>query len=464
MSGFDLGEYLQQARAEGRQDSEGSFTVAQDKALKKLAHFALPGEFDWVLKVVQAANAWSCPVLQIRQSRVATSFFFQPDAEDFPSDSSLVQALRDGALTTGNPLHEFCMALRSLVDQAKLSFVLATRESGRLGEPIFSGDDVSALNEKVRRRWSRLERDGLRLTVSHFKANESFTGRYVPTLARVPRRDVGIARILESRAVFSVTPIILDGRDITNPFCNGLAGNEANLVFAGGPYRGDRIEWACRAPFTDELGRPKWLSKEVSGWCLMSSLTPLAARTYRLALERPMGTINLHYARSMPHLICWIRHGVVCRTQAVFNSSVSTRFHIALRSDISRTDLSGLALSTDAIPLPVQQAALASTNDLLEQVGLLPHQVDQPPRVTNDENEDTDLTTLEVAGYSIFTEGLQVRSSGIFKWLRRKLPQLRRTMNDQPLIKDWSRFLQQELKAVEKDLKREPKEKLVSRE
>ena len=59
MSGFDLGEYLQQARSEGRQDSEGSFTVAQDKALKKLAHFALPGKFDWVLKVVQAANAWS---------------------------------------------------------------------------------------------------------------------------------------------------------------------------------------------------------------------------------------------------------------------------------------------------------------------------------------------------------------------------------------------------------------------
>ena len=56
--GFDLGLFLQEARAEGQQDSEGNFTIAQDKALDKLAHFSLAGEYDWVLKVVQAVNAW----------------------------------------------------------------------------------------------------------------------------------------------------------------------------------------------------------------------------------------------------------------------------------------------------------------------------------------------------------------------------------------------------------------------
>jgi len=464
VSGFDLGEYLQQARSEGRQDSEGSFTVAQDKALKKLAHFALPGEFDWVLKVVQAANAWSCPVLLIRQSRVATSFFFQPAVADFPSDSSLVQALREGSLTTGNPLHELCMALRSLVDQAKLSFVLATRECGRLGEPIFSGDDVSALNVQVRRRWSHLGQDGLRLTVSHFKANESFTGRYVPTLTGVPRRDVGIARILEARALFSPTPIILDGRDITSPFCNGLAVNEANIVFAGGPYQENGVDWHCYPALLnrEQIRRPKWLKRETSGWCLLCSLTPVAVRAYRQALEKPMGTVELRYVQSIPHLVHWIRHGVVCRHQAIFNSSVSTRFHIAVRADIARTDLSGLAITSDAAPIPVQQAAQNSLWVLLEQVAQLAHQNGdiQPP--SDSEEETLDLTLIDAAGYSVFTEGLKVRSGGIFNWLRRRLNHLKRPVDKQALMKDWSRFLQQEVKAIERDLRRTPKEKLLN--
>ena len=73
MSGFDLQAYLHDQRAEGVQDSEGSFTVAREKALTKMAHYALPGEFSWTLKIVQAANCWQAELLEIVQTRVATS-------------------------------------------------------------------------------------------------------------------------------------------------------------------------------------------------------------------------------------------------------------------------------------------------------------------------------------------------------------------------------------------------------
>ena len=175
-----------------------------------------------------------------------------------------------------------------------------------------------------------------------------------------------------------------------------------------------------------------------------------------------MGTVDLRYVQSIPHLIHWIRHGVVCRHQAVFNSSVSTRFHLAIRADIARTDLSGLALTMDAIPVPVQQAALDSLGVLQEQVIQLAHQKADSPPCSDSEPDQVDPTFIDAAGYSVFTEGLKVRSGGIFKWLRRKLNHLKKPVDRQALMRDWSRFLQQEVKAIEKDLRRTPKEKLLN--
>ena len=37
MEGFNLGQFLEKQRQDGQQDSEGSFTVAQDKALDKIS-------------------------------------------------------------------------------------------------------------------------------------------------------------------------------------------------------------------------------------------------------------------------------------------------------------------------------------------------------------------------------------------------------------------------------------------
>ena len=185
MSGFDLKAYLDEQRNEGRQDSEGAFTVAAEKAALKLAHFSLPGEYDWVLKIIQAVNAWRADRLLVRQSRLATSFYFLPDqGVQAISTAGFINLLTQGTLNNVSPSHMLCMALRSLVDQVNLSFVLAVRLGDVSSQPIFAGDDTSQLDPEVRRVWSALDRDGVRLTVSHFKT-VSYTHLTLPTILRV---------------------------------------------------------------------------------------------------------------------------------------------------------------------------------------------------------------------------------------------------------------------------------------
>lgn len=53
----ELERFLRQQSAEGKRDSEGSFSIARDQALQKLAGFQLPFEGAWALKIVQAAVA-----------------------------------------------------------------------------------------------------------------------------------------------------------------------------------------------------------------------------------------------------------------------------------------------------------------------------------------------------------------------------------------------------------------------
>ena len=57
-SEFDLGRFLNQQASEGSLDSEGEFTIDHAVAARKLARFAMPDEYSWVLKLVQASVGW----------------------------------------------------------------------------------------------------------------------------------------------------------------------------------------------------------------------------------------------------------------------------------------------------------------------------------------------------------------------------------------------------------------------
>lgn len=94
---------------QARLDSSGSFTLAREKALEKMAAFQLPGPHSWVLKMVQAAVASGCSALQVSQTQRETQLrfrgnpgwnvaeveeaFFNPEAESRPGLGHLKQGL-----------------------------------------------------------------------------------------------------------------------------------------------------------------------------------------------------------------------------------------------------------------------------------------------------------------------------------------------------------------------------------
>lgn len=459
--GFDLKAFLDSARDEGAVDSEGAFTMAHDKALTKLARFALPRPYDWVLKILQAANAWECPVLVVQQTRVATSFFFCPPGSTFPDDGDIVQALKSGSFDDGGPVDTLSMALRSLVDQVGLSFVLATFRNGKLGEPIFAGDDVHALSDSDRRAWTNLNKTGLRLTVSHFQGSESFTGRFVPTFSFQERRDLEIAKVLNSGCTASCTKVYLDGR-VVSDFSHQCPVKFRFLAVANvmeTASGSEEVTWQLFDPTCSRF-RHRW-EREVGKACKASVVvqtadTCLSVEAYETG---PQG-----YGIVPPafHLLNWTRFGVEASRRRVPCATSSTSVTCFFRGDHLRSDLSGMNLQVDdeertravnylslvAESLPKLHEALTRSFD--KKGG---EQASVPAIARGDEESELELTA---AGFSIFSEslrmkGMEVSDAGarIEDWMAR----LRLIWGASYHQQAWLGYVRRELELLKFDLK-----------
>lgn len=75
---MNLESLLKSAGSEGEFDSEGQFTIDCRAAMAKLAAFQLSRPTAWVLKLCQAAVAGGASKVNVRQTREATVFEWQP--------------------------------------------------------------------------------------------------------------------------------------------------------------------------------------------------------------------------------------------------------------------------------------------------------------------------------------------------------------------------------------------------
>lgn len=166
---LDLDAYLAQQSDAGRVDSQGDFTVSHNEAVRKLARFALPRSTAWVSKLVQAAVRWRCTALYVNQSRSETKFHFvMGEPELVPTEQEILGALVSAGITGPKALDAFGLALRGLVEQSHLSFLLAC-PSSEGGEPkrIYAGAHYGRLSEQERLALSFVKPGGLSLTVYH---------------------------------------------------------------------------------------------------------------------------------------------------------------------------------------------------------------------------------------------------------------------------------------------------------
>ena len=463
---FDLKDFLEQARAEGTNDSEGHFTVQHEKALKKLAFFALPKPYDWVLKIVQAANQWRCPHLIVQQSREATSFFFSPPSSNFPPDGAFVQSLKSGTYDGAGPVDTLCLALRALVDQVELSFVFASCRNGVMGEPGYAGEDMSKLGDRGRRAWASVNKDGFRLTVSHFLGKESITGRYFPSFTAQDRRDLTIAELLAAAAYSSSTDIYLDGLKVSDVCLQPKIGSTSIFrpcsfgVLATSP---EGKPEAKLYPLDPRLPKSRLTAPLKTDFSASSFYLRTGDWLNLPQLKSPVGPTPLN------HQILWVRHGVVVKRQQLANSTLASTLLVFRNSDQLRTDIGGLSVGVTEEDQQLTNLYLQLISSSLERLPtLLSRVLDEStsdrlrPRteVPDFESKPPHLSTMEDASPSLLktTFDWDLRAAASFS--KSLLESSRRAFlvgRTGHRLREWVEFLEAEMARLTRDLRRTPR-------
>ena len=174
--GLELGQFLNEQRALGTSDSEGQFTVSHSNAARKLARFSLPRPYAWASKVIQAACGWNADEVSVRQRRTLTSIYLRlDDAEKLPTEEELVEVLLSDRIGGGRPIDDFCIALRSLVEQTRLSFLVVIEGEASPPRPVYAGPHLTKMKESHRLASRYRLGRGITLTVAHIPADETET-------------------------------------------------------------------------------------------------------------------------------------------------------------------------------------------------------------------------------------------------------------------------------------------------
>jgi hypothetical protein len=162
---LDISAYLARAAGEGQAEGQGEFTVAHHQAARKLARFSLPRSTAWVTKLVQVAVRW-----QARSVEVFTGVGesrFQLNLDTIPSEEAIISAIVAGGMDRGQPLHGLALALRAVVEQAGLSFLLVVDDGQTKPRPIYAGRHFNRMSEKARLSRRFHPCSGLHLTIHH---------------------------------------------------------------------------------------------------------------------------------------------------------------------------------------------------------------------------------------------------------------------------------------------------------
>lgn len=344
---LDLGAFLSDQVAGGQVDSRGEFTVSHTQAARKLARFALPRSSAWVSKLVQAANRWDCPALQIRQSRSETLFHFSlPRASDIPTEDAIVSRLLSGKVGGPDALDAFCTALRALVEQAFLSFILVADDGDLAPRPIYAGHYYGALSEKARLHKRFNPKTGLSLTVYHRPPSREEDG--VKEILTRFRSYVPIIEELDRYCYTSRVPIWLDGRRVDGLVASpglGLSQTNRPLGFLGlRDLQYSPARFALPEDFEERvvslLSHPRRVARGYGGRKEFQAVFVLAA----LAEQ---GWLDLLGARRRTRLV-WVQDGLIAQEEVLDIRTTTVGLCVFANADGLETDLTGLGLLSTA--------------------------------------------------------------------------------------------------------------------
>ncbi|MFN8606500.1 MAG: hypothetical protein U0931_03145 [Vulcanimicrobiota bacterium] len=196
----ELEEYLQAQAGEGALESSGQFTLDRQRALTKLAHFQLPGEHYWALKVVQAAVAGAASALRIDLGSTGSHFYWE---SPFGLDE-LENAFYDPEPSGSSALDHLRVALWSVGYANMRPFQY--RPAGSRQSLVWTGDKFTRVACKPSQHAI--------LTVSLRTRQEQQQGWFLLQGIEAVSRNADLARLLREQAYVCPVPLTLNGQRI----------------------------------------------------------------------------------------------------------------------------------------------------------------------------------------------------------------------------------------------------------
>lgn len=198
----ELQLFLQAYEREGSDQGEGSFTLAKEKALAKLAEFQLPFAGGWALKIVQAVVAGGDSTsLRVGQNKSETRFHFEIPHSWTPT--SVEDAFFDPIPSSDRSLDHLMRALWAVGLNQKRPFeIRLNRHRARI---IWNGLSFHRFDLEKPDPENRAV-----VTIAH-RGLDDERGRFVESRA-IRRRNADVAKALTDYAYTCPLPLTLDWR------------------------------------------------------------------------------------------------------------------------------------------------------------------------------------------------------------------------------------------------------------
>lgn len=336
---LDLSSYLEDQAEEGTKDSEGDFTISHQNARRKLAKFALPRKMAWVSKLVQAAVGWKMKEIIAGQSDTATQFFFYTDTpSDLPTENEIVSTLLSGNVAADTPVEHFCLALRAVVEQAEMSFILAINDGDLKPKPIYAGPYYAGVSEADRLSDNYDRGVGITLTVRHAPDIDGNTP--ILNIINQGRFGIPIVEELKAYAYTCPIPIVLSGLHIEGFLDSPIfQGQKTPLYLSGISSLENSPEELPLPPSYEEkflsyLTHPRRARRSYGGRKKFACAFTLSSKPHNEGQVQMLRRSTFN----------WIRDGVVVQTNSLYVPTRLLGLSIYANAEGLRSDLTGFQL------------------------------------------------------------------------------------------------------------------------
>ena len=303
----------------------------------------MPRASAWVSKLVQAACGWGCAQLDANATaKLATFHFTFKDLTRMPDEQAIVNRLLSPVIGSQEPLECLAVAVRSVVEQQGLSFLLVIDNGEAESRSIYAGKVFNRLRDSDRLSSKYRLGIGLSLTISHPHLGmfSRFTGRAL---------DSVVEEELSTRAFCSPVPLYYKGRRIdgTLSLIRKIPGCQLFPLYFSGVTNLESCPPVLRAFERTVTQRFSIFGDERVNLCqgLEGGDEPFSA-LFLLAAHLPESVGPPH---RIPHqtTFFWISQGAVIETFTLRQEATVMSCYFFLNAEGLQTDLTGIQLVKD---------------------------------------------------------------------------------------------------------------------